>query len=66
MSVERRLHEGILAGQHLMRCGRDGERTVTHDGIRDVVFVILREAELSVRREARGIFPLRAMRRRGG
>ncbi|GAQ93619.1 hypothetical protein KFL_017180010, partial [Klebsormidium nitens] len=53
------LQEGVLAGQHLMRCGRGGERTLTHDGIRDVVFVILREAGLSVRREARGIFPLR-------
>ena len=53
------LQEGILAGQHLLRCGRGGERTLTHDGIRDVVFVILREAGLSVRREARGIFPLR-------
>ena len=53
------LQEGVLAGQHLMRCGRGGERTLTHDGIRDVVYVILREAGLSVRREARGIFPLR-------
>ena len=53
------LPQGILAGQHLLRCSRGGERTLTHDGIRDVLYVILREAGFSVRREARGIFPLR-------
>ncbi len=51
--------EGILAGQHLLRCSRGGERTLTHDGIRDTLFLILRESGFSVRREARGIFPLR-------
>jgi hypothetical protein len=36
----------IVAGQHLMRCGWGGEQTLTHDGIQDVVFVILQEARL--------------------
>jgi hypothetical protein len=51
--------EGILAVQHLLRCSRGGERTLTHDGIRDTLYMILRESGFSVRREARGIFPLR-------
>ncbi len=53
------LSEGIAAGQHLLRCSRGGERTLTHDGIRDALYFILRDSGFSVRREARGIFPLR-------
>jgi hypothetical protein len=53
------LREGPLGGQHLLRCSRGGERTLTHDGIRDTLFGILPEASYSVRREARGILPLR-------
>jgi hypothetical protein len=53
------LQPGPLGGQHLLRCSRGGERTLTHDGVRDVMFAVLREAGYSVRREARGIMPLR-------
>lgn len=48
--------EGVVG--HLMRCGVGSERNDTHDGIRDTVFQIMREAGYSVRREQVGIMPM--------
>jgi hypothetical protein len=49
------LREGSFGGQHLLWCPWGRERTLTHDDIRDALFGILREANYSVWREARGI-----------
>jgi hypothetical protein len=55
------LQEGILGGQHLLRCGSGSERNDTHHCIRDTMpFYIMREAGYSVRREQSGVMPIRA------
>jgi hypothetical protein len=56
------LQEGILGGQHLLRCGSGSERNLndTHHSIRDTMFYIMREAGYSVRREQSGVMPIRA------
>jgi hypothetical protein len=54
------LQEGILGGQHLLRCGSGSERNDTHHSIRDTMFYIMREAGYSVRREQSGVMPIRA------
>jgi hypothetical protein len=53
--------EGILGGQHLLRCGSGSERSNTYHSIRNsTMFYIMREAGYSVRREQRGVTPIRA------
>jgi hypothetical protein len=54
------LQEGILGGQHLLRCGSGSERNDTDHSIRDTMFYIMREAGYSVRREQSGVMPIRA------
>jgi hypothetical protein len=59
------LQEGILGGQHLLRCGSGSERNDTHHSIRDTMFYIMREAGYSVRREQSGVTPIREGETRG-
>jgi hypothetical protein len=49
------LQEGILGGQHLLRCGSGSERNDTHHSIRDTMFYIMRGTGYSVRREQSGV-----------
>jgi hypothetical protein len=54
------LQEGILGGQHLLRCGLGSERNDTHHSIRDTMFYIMREAGYSVCKERQsGVMPIR-------
>lgn len=52
------LQQGVLGGQHLLRCVHGSERNDTHHGIRDTMFHIMREAGYSVRREQTGVMPI--------
>ena len=53
-------------GTHLMRCSRGGERTSSHDSVRDSVYHILRESGQHVQRERTGFLPSSAPGGRGG
>ena len=49
-----------------MRCARGGERTSSHDYVRDAVYNIIRESRQHAHRERTGFLPSSAPRGRGG
>ena len=51
---------------HLLRCARGGERTLSHDSMRDAVFNIIRESRQHAHRERTGFLPSSAPGGRGG
>ena len=53
-------------GTHLLRCARGGERTASHDPVRDVVYHIIRESRQHAHRERAGFLPPSAFGGRGG
>ena len=52
--------QGVLGGQHLLRCACGSERneSTTRDSIRDTVAGIMRESGFSERMEQYGVMPL--------
>ena len=53
-------------GTHLLRCARGGERTASHDSVRDAVYHIVRESRQHAQRERTGFLPSSAPGGRGG
>ena len=53
-------------GTHLMRCAHGGERTSSHDSMRDAVHFIIRGSRRQAHRERTGFLPSSAPRGRGG
>ena len=53
-------------GTHLLRCARGGERTSSHDSVRDAVYHIIRESRQHAQRERTGFLPSSAPGGRGG
>ena len=51
---------------HLLRCARGGERTSSHDSMRDAVYHIIRESRHHVHRERTGFLPSSPPGGRGG
>ena len=50
-------HPLDLLGPHLLRCTRRGERTASHDSVRDAVYHIIRESRQHAHRERTGFLP---------
>jgi hypothetical protein len=59
-------HSMDALGTHLMRCARGGERTSSHDAVRDAVYYIIRESRQHAQRERTGFLPSSAPGGRGG
>ena len=53
-------------GTHLLRCARGGERTSSHDSVRDAVYHSIRESWQHAHRERSGFLPTSAPGVRGG
>ena len=53
-------------GTHLLRSARGGERTSSHDYVRDAVYHIIRESRQHAHRERTGFLPSSAPWGRGG
>ena len=53
-------------GTYLLRCPRGGERTSSHDSVRDAIYHIIRESRQHAHRERTGFLPSSAPRGRGG
>ena len=49
-----------------MRCARGGERTLSHDSVRDTIYHIVRESRQHAHRERAGFLPSSAPGGRGG
>ena len=53
-------------GTHLLRCAHRGERTSSHDSVRDAIYHIIRESRQHAHRERIGFLPSSAPGRRKG
>ena len=53
-------------GTHLLRYARGGERTTSHDSLRDAIYHIIREFRQHAHRERTGFLPSSVSRGRGG
>ena len=48
------------SGDHALACGGNGDRSVRHNALRDVIFSVAQSAALSPRREVPSLLPLAA------
>ena len=53
-------------GNHLVRCARGGERTSSHDSVRDVIYHIIRDSHEHAHWERTGFRPSSTPKGRGG